>query len=98
MATPFRRWSRCLGPARSSGAAPMIYIKAQVGADTMAKPARLLAVEHGTREGAGEQRAQRERASAHAGGEPPAQPPQQRGPGGQDQPGRNHEDTTAVRP
>src|SRR6516162_10624524 len=46
---------------------PGLRVAAQVSADAVAEPAGLLAVERGACDGAGEQRAQRERGSAHAG-------------------------------
>ncbi|MBV9096230.1 MAG: ABC transporter ATP-binding protein, partial [Streptosporangiaceae bacterium] len=71
---------------------------AQVAPYGMAEAPGFPAVEDRPRRGAGEQRAQRERAAAGAGGEPPAQQPRQRRSGGEHHAARDHGHAPAVRP
>ncbi len=66
------------------GLASGVEAAAQVGADVMAEPPGLPAVEQGTRRDAGEQGGKGKSASARAGGQPPLQPPGHRGTRGQD--------------
>jgi hypothetical protein len=73
-------------------------VAAQVAADVQAKTPRLAPVEHGSRDRAGEQRAERERASGGTRREPPPQPSGHRGSRGQQQSAGNHEHAAAVGP
>src|SRR5215469_14048429 len=73
-------------------------VATQVREDVSTELAGLPAVDHRPRDGAGEQRAEGERAAANPGGQAPAQLPRQWRPGQQDHPAGHRVDAAPVRP